>query len=183
MAATPAAAAVPAVAAEPAAALTVADAKNLILVTYPKLYSRFNYAFYGHEDSAPLLEVIDVIRADVRAWLSSMPDNFKTSNHALSRPKFGLVFVLKHDKVHEVLGEAYCNAAADAVEKGWDECKKDLVVLKDDAPILETEDELRARLEEVVALNETLSAMLNSLVAKHYDPTIAACFETLLGKK
>jgi hypothetical protein len=163
--------------------MTVGDAKNLVTTTYPKLFSRFNFAFNGHEDSTPLVEVVDVIRADVRAWLAAMPDNFKTSNHALSRPKFGLVFVLKHDSVRAALGEAYCSSAVALIDKTWDECKKDLVVAKDDAPALETEDELRARIDDLTVQHEAVTTMVIDLITKHYDPTIAACFETLLGKK
>jgi hypothetical protein len=175
-------AAAAAVAVAASASLTVADAKALILTTYPKLYSRFNYAFYGHEDCAPLSEVVDVITANVHAWLQSMPDNFKTSNHALSRPKYGLIFVLKHETVRASLGEAYCQAAVDAIEKVWDDCKKELVVAKDDVPLLETEDELRAKIEDLAAKNDVLSAALIAQLSKHYDDTVADLVETLLNR-
>ena len=169
-------------AAAAAGPLHVIDAKTLITLTYPKLYSRFNYAFYGHEDGAPLSEVIDVITADVRAWLQTMPDNFKTSNHALSRPKYGLVFVLKNEDVRAALGDEYCSAAVEAVEKVWDECKKDIVVIKDDVPLLESEEELRAKIEDLTSKNEVLSSAMVGLLAKHYDSDISALFETLLTK-
>ena len=169
-------------AAAAAGPLHVADAKALITETYPKLYSRFNFAFHGHEDGAPLSEVIDVITADVRAWLQSMPDNFKTSNHALSRPKYGLVFVLKNDDVRAALGDEYCTAAVAAIEKVWDECKKDIVVIKDDIPLLESEEELRAKIEDLSAKNDILSAALVGLLSKHYDADISSLFETLLSK-
>ena len=178
--ATPAAAAV--ADAAPAPLLTVSSAKTLISTTYPKLYSRFNYAFYGHEDCAPLAEVIDIITANVSAWLQTMPDNFKTSNHALSRPKYGLIFVLKHETVRASLTDAYCQAAVDAIEKVWDECKKELVVAKDDVPLLETEDELRAKIEDLTAKNDVLSAALIAQLSKHYDDSVADLVETLLSR-
>jgi hypothetical protein len=161
---------------------TVRDAKRIITETYPKLFGRFNYAFHGHEDGAPLSEVVDVITANVRTWLESMPDNFKTSNHALSRPKYGIVFALKHVDVRAALGDEYCSAAAETIEKNWDECKKDIVVSKDDAVTLESDDELRARVEDLTSKNEMLSSALVALIGKHYDTELVGLFKTLLNR-
>ena len=177
-----AATAAPAATAPAATTFTVADAKRLIIETYPKLYSRFNYAFHGHEDAAPLVGVVDAIKSDVRTWLQSMPDNFKTSNHALSRPKYGLLFVLKTDEARAALGDDYCGPAVDAIERAWDECKKDVVVSKEDVPLLESEEELRAKIDDLAAKNEIMSTALISLLSKHYDADISALFETLLSK-
>lgn len=167
----------------PGVPLVVADAKRLITATYPKLFSRFNFAFHGHEDDEPLSDVIDTIASDVLRWLQAMPENFKTSSHALSRPKFGLLFVLKHSAVRERIGEACCNTAADTVELAWEECKRALVVVKDDpAQVLESEEELRGRVDDLVAKNEVLSEALVALINTHYDQSIASLFETLLKR-
>lgn len=165
-----------------AQSFTVHDAKKIITETYPKLFGRFNYAFHGHEDTAPLSEVVEVITADVRTWLESMPDNFKTSNHALSRPKYGIVFVLKHAAVREALGDEYCNKAVDLIEKNWEDCKKDIVVTKDDVVTLESDDELRAKVDELTARNEMLSMALLGLVKQHYDAEMASIFKAMLSK-
>ena len=116
--------------ASPDTAPLVADAKRLLTVSYPKLFSRFNHAFHGYEDASELVAAIDAITSDVRAWLSEMPANFKTSAHALSRPKFGLIFVLKNALVRAALGDAKCAAAVAAIERGWETCYKDIVVPK-----------------------------------------------------
>jgi hypothetical protein len=162
--------------------ITVKDAKALVATKYSKLHSRFNYAFHGHDDSTPLAEVVDVIRADVHTWLQSMPDNFKTTNHALSRPKFGLLYVLGLPEVQEALGADVCAATSLIVESSWDECKRDLVVAKDDAPVLESEDELRTRNEELVAKVDILTSALLDLLAKNYDTTVTTLVETLLKR-
>jgi hypothetical protein len=166
-----------------AGVLTVGDAKAMVTTTYPKLYSRFNYAFHGHDDGAPLAEVVEAIKGDVHAWLAGMPDNFKSSNHALSRPKFGLMFVLKSERVRAQLGDEACEAAIDAVEGAWDACKRELVVAKeaDSAPATEHEDELllRSRRDDDVKL---LSEALVSLLARHYDDNIATLVSNLLKR-
>ena len=168
--------------------MLVGDAKRLVTATYPKLYSRFNYAFHGHEDSEPLSEAVDVITSDIASWLKSMPDNFKTSNHALSRPKYGLIFVLKHDAIRAALGDAHCSAAIGAIERTWDECKKDIVVVvvKEDAaapaPTDSHDDDLHARIDELTARNELLAATLLAMLGKHYDGVVAALVESLLLK-
>jgi hypothetical protein len=175
----------------PTGTLLVGDAKRLITTTYPKLYSRFNYAFHGHEDSEPLSEAIDVITSDIAAWLKSMPDNFKTSNHALSRPKYGLIFVLKHDAIRASIGDAHCTAAIAAIERAWDECKKDIVVVsvKEDATPAAAaaaagslDDDLHARIYELTARNELLTVTLVAMLGKHYDGVVAALVESLLIK-
>ena len=160
--------------------LLVSDAKHLISVEYPKLNSRFNYAFHGHDDSTPLAEAVSAITSDVHSWLKSMPDNFKTSNHALSRPKYGLVFVLRNDSVRSSLGEQFCSSAIDTIERMWDECKKDIVNIKDDVPLLETEDELRAKLDDLTIKYDILSAALINVTSKQYDNDIGNLIGTLL---
>jgi len=169
----------------PGKTLLVSDAKALITATYPKLFSRFNYAFNGHADSASLAEAVDAISSDVLAWLQAMPDNFKTSSHALSRPKFGLIFALKHEGVRASLGEARCVSAIEAVEGAWEDCKKALVPAKDEvvAPLLECEEDLRSRVEELTTKNDMITVALVSLIAKHHDASIATLVETLLKVK
>jgi hypothetical protein len=162
--------------------ITVGRAKELVEAAYPKLFTRFNFAFNGHEDSEPLSEVVSLIISDVRGWLQSMPDNFKSSNHALSRPKYGLSYVLRLDEVRADMGIEFCDKAVDIVEAGWEECKRDLVILKEDgsAPPLENSEELRVKVDELTARNEMLSSALTAMLAKHYDSDVASLFQSLL---
>lgn len=159
--------------------LLVSDAKHRISTDYPKLNSRFNFAFHGYNDNTPLREAIDGITSDVLAWLKSMPENFKTSNHALSRPKYGLIFVLKAEEIRKHLGEMYCDNAIELIEGQWDNCKKDIVVAKEGVPD-ETEEELRAKLDDVKSKNDFLVTAMTNLISIKYDREIAALFEALL---
>ena len=53
---------------------------------------------------------------------------------------------------------------------------------KEDVPLLESEEELRAKIDDLAAKNEIMSTALISLLSKHYDADISALFETLLSK-
>lgn len=154
------------------ATFTVGDAKAILTTTYPKLYSRFNYAFHGCEDATPLAEVVAAIKSDVRGWLNNMPDNFKTSNHALSRPKFGLIFVLKNEQVRAVLGEEECDATIDAIESAWEACKRELVAV--------VKDESTNTVDDHSMLVNVLSDSLVALVNLHYDDVVAALVQNLI---
>ena len=108
--------------------MNVSDAKKLIEVKYPKLHGRFSYAFNGLPDDMPLKDAVDAIAGDVAGWLGAMPDNFKTSSHAISRPKFGLSYVLQLDDVKAVLGSQYCDDINSHIESVFDSLKKDYIV-------------------------------------------------------
>lgn len=179
------------------AAPKVADAKRLIATSYPKLFSRFNVAFYGHEDTEELKPAIDALTADVEAWLSGLPENFKTSAHAISRPKFGAVFVLKNAQVREALGEAWCNAAIDVIERRFDELHKALVLPKTptaSAPaeavlseeVVANEDAqqlvatLRAKNDELSNRLALIERVLVDILQKNYDSTVAGLVQGLL---
>lgn len=151
---------------------TVRDAKSLIETTYPKLCTRFNMAFHAYSDATPLSDAITDIERDVYAWLKSMPDNFKTSNHALSRPKYGVVFILKNEHVRTVLGAPRCSEAIDAIESAWEECKRNLVVqMKDCCRTSDSSSEYT---------DTFYKSSLVALVEKHYDSTISKIVEKLL---
>jgi hypothetical protein len=213
-AAAPAAPAAPAAAAAPAPAAAaavatfflaspggpiVADAKAFLTASYPKLFSRFVFAFQGHEDSAPLGGVVDAIASDVAGWFRSMPDNFKTSSHALSRPKFGLLFVLKDAEVRKSVGEQRCAAAVEAIERAWEECKKAIVVpsVKESkggadggaqtaaAAAVKSEnddDDIKLKYDLLSAKFDFLASTHVAMLAKHYDADVANSFETMLLK-
>jgi hypothetical protein len=112
----------------PVADILVSDAKKLIEVKYPKLHGRFNYAFNGLPDDMLLKDAIDAIASDVAGWLGGLPDNFKTSGHAISRPKFGLSYVLQLEEVRAVLGGEYCDIKNKSIERAFEALKKDFVV-------------------------------------------------------
>lgn len=178
------------------AAPLVSDAKRLLIASYPKLHGRFTFAFLGHEDDETLQAAVDSIVADVPGWLQSMPDNFKTTTHALSRPKFGLIFVLKHDQVREALGAAGCASAIDAIERGWEATYKGLVIPKPAATDsaapsaageIEGGDlteqqrcEYEERIEGLAARSLLLERAVVQLLSKNYDDTVADLVQTLL---
>ena len=179
----------------PGATLYVADARRLIAATYPRLFSRFNIAFAGRDGAETLADAVDAITADVAAWLGSMPDNFKTSMHALSRPKYGIVFVLKHDGVRASLGDARCAAWVGAIESGFESAKGALVVAKAapaavPAGLVEpaaagggVAAELAAStstIADLTARNEQLKSALLSVIEKNYDGVVASLVESLL---
>jgi len=183
----------------PGGAPLVSDAKALVTSTYPKLCGRFNFAFHGYDDATPLRGAVDGIVGDVLAWLTAMPDKFRTSNHSLSRPKFGLVFVLKHEAVRATLGDAYCQAAIDTVERLWEDCKKDLVVpqapkdpaalggasravVKIEGVVGEEDelDELRGRVEELKAANAFVSGALVEHLRTAHGEGVASLVQSLL---
>jgi hypothetical protein len=175
---------------------TVADAKRLVTACYPKLYSRFNHAFHGQDDTAQLMAAVDAVTANVDAWLAAMPDNFKTSTHALSRPKFGLVFVLKHDLVREALGEAWCATAVSAIERGWKLSHNDHVAPK---PLLPpstpggtaglpgegcddgTNESLKEKYDELLERSLLLERALVQLLEKNYDEYVCGLVSSLLS--
>lgn len=179
---------------------TVSEAKALIVAEYPKLCGRFNVAFVGASDDELLLPVVDRILADVSGWVASFPDNFKTSSQAVSRPKFGLLYLLKHESVRASLGSPYCLQAIERIERAWDDVKRDHVVAKDekpaperqsgdaneasttedDAPPTSTEDDLRAEIELLKATNEFLATALIEQIRAHCEPVTANLFESLL---
>ena len=182
--------------ASPDTAPLVADAKRLLTVSYPKLFSRFNHAFHGHDDASELVAAIDAITSDVRAWLSEMPANFKTSAHALSRPKFGLIFVLKNALVRAALGDAKCAAAVAAIERGWETCYKDIVVPKPPQPAVSSAtaggddsegtsaaaaDMLQEKHDELLARTKLLERALVQLLEKNYDDVVAGLVQGLLS--
>lgn len=106
----------------------VSDAKKLIAAKYLKLHGRFNTAFNGLPEDMTLKDAIDTIEGDVAGWLVSMPDNFKTSNHALSRPKFGISFLLQNEEVRAILGSEYCDLKNTHIERAFEALKKDIVI-------------------------------------------------------
>jgi hypothetical protein len=99
--------------------MTVSDAKSLLTTDYPKFGSRLNVAFHGFANDESIKSVVDKILADVSAWAASFPDNVKTSSLNISRPKCGLLHVLKDDKFRASLGIAYCTEATDAINRAW----------------------------------------------------------------
>ena len=109
----------------------VSDAKKLIEVQYPKLHGRFNFAFNDLPEDMTLKDAIDAIAGDVPAWLTSMPDNLKSSSHALSRPKSGVSFLLQHEAVRAVLGSEYCDLKNTSIKRAFDAVKKDIVITSD----------------------------------------------------
>lgn len=172
----------------------VADAKRLVAACYPKLFSRFNVAFYGHEDDEELKSAIDALTADVGAWLSGLPENFKTSGHAMSRPKFGAIFVLKHPQVRQALGDAWCATSVDAIESRFEELHKGLVLPKKDvgggpapagAPGEEIANDelvatLRAKNDELTNRLALIERVLVDILTKNYDSTVAGLVQGLL---
>jgi hypothetical protein len=186
--------------ASPDTAPLVADAKRLLTVSYPKLFSRFNHAFHGYEDASELVAAIDAITSDVRAWLTEMPANFKTSSHALSRPKFGLIFVLKNALVRAALGDAKCAAAVAAIERGWETNHKDIVVPKPPPPPQpavsgtaggadESEGtsaaaaaaDMQEKHYELLERTKLLERALVQLLEKNYDDVVAGLVQGLLS--
>lgn len=183
--------------------ILVSDAKKLIEVKYPKLHGRFNFAFNGLPDDMTLREAVDAISGDVEGWLAAMPDNFKTSSHAISRPKFGLSFILQQEEVRAALGGDYCDIKNTGIEREFEALKKDFVVpaeKKDVAPAVvagapvgeaqeeeeEEDDEatdvgtrsLVTRLEEE---NAFLKASLIRLVHEQHGSTMSTIIGTLLN--
>jgi hypothetical protein len=166
---------------------TVGDAKNAIMLRYPKLYARFNQAFHTFPDSVQIEDAINQITADVDGWLSSMPENFKTSYHALSRPKFGVMFVLNNEEVRARLGVEACEDAIKKIESQWDECKRKLVV----AAPSETDGQValldgggggdggEPRNDE--SLVRALEKGVRHLLMRHYDETIVELFDDLMA--
>ena len=106
----------------------ISDGKKLIEAKYTKLHGRFNVAFNGLPDDMTLKDAIDTIAGDVSGWLAAMPDNYKTSNHALSRPKFGLSFLLQNEEVRAILGGEYCDLKNTSIERAFEALKKDFVI-------------------------------------------------------
>ena len=184
--------------ASPDTAPLVADAKRLLTVSYPKLFSRFNHAFHGYEDASELVAAIDAITSDVRAWLTEMPANFKTSSHALSRPKFGLIFVLKNALVRAALGDAKCAAAVAAIERGWETNHKDIVVPKpppqpavsgtaggadesEGTSAAAAAADMQEKHYELLERTKLLERALVQLLEKNYDDVVAGLVQGLLS--
>jgi hypothetical protein len=169
---------------------TVGDAKGAIALEYPKLFARFNQAFHAFSDDTELDVAIPQIVADVEGWLASMPDNFKSTHHALSRPKFGALYVLKNEDVRARMGTEACDEAIHAIESQWDACKRKLVVAappalavsaadahEDAAEVAEVQQDVNARNARLV---DTLSQGIRQLLQRHYDDTVVELFDGLL---
>ena len=111
----------------PVAAPLVSHGKQLLTALYPKLHGRFVFAFHGFSDDLPLRDAVEGVTHDVEGWLRSLPENFKSSTHALSRPKFGLTFVLRHDATKDALGAEFCRSSATLIDDQFERVKKDIV--------------------------------------------------------
>lgn len=188
----------------------VADAKKLIELKYPKLHGRFNFAFNGLPDDMPIKEAVDLIAGDVAGWLAAMPDNFKTSNHAISRPKFGLSYILQHEDVRAVLGGEYCDIKNTHIERAFEALKKDVVIPSEkkekemndstavsDAAAVETvdamttgddDDDVQAtiskmaiKIAELEASNKFLADSLINVMNDQYGDTVSNLVKGLLG--
>lgn len=168
---------------------TIGDAKSAIALEYPKLFARFNQAFHAFSDETEIEEAMVQITADVEGWLSSMPENFKTSHHALSRPKFGALYVLKNESVRERWGEDECDKAINAIESQWDACKRKLVAVAAPAPAASVqasaqEDDVGLDADkdkEKDRLISTLAQGVRQLLSRHYDETVVDLFDGLMA--
>lgn len=181
---------------------TVGDAKGAIALMYPKLYARFNQAFHAFPDDLDIEDAVQQITADVEGWLTSMPDNFKTSHHALSRPKFGVFFVLKNEEVKARMGVEACEEAIKVIESQWDACKRKLVVAPPAPSVLlaaaaavsaaEGEGGGGGRGDDAGGaggaggagaerLINTLSQSVRELLLRHYDETVVNLFDGLMA--
>lgn len=161
--------------------ITVSDVKASLAITYPKLYTRFNQAFASYSDDTLIDDVITSITQDVDGWLNSMPENFKTTHHALSRPKFGILFALKNDTVRARLGEEVCDNAIHIIESRYDIVKHN-IVKHNDEDILK-HDKLSVEMMNASVqshLTHTLSDALIRLLETHYDTNVADLFKSLI---
>ena len=115
-----------------------------------------------------------------------MPDNFKTSYHALSRPKFGVLFVLKNEEIRARLGVEACEDAIKKIESQWDECKRKMVAApsETDGPVVRLDGGgggggVEPRYNE--SLVRTLEKGVRDLLMRHYDETIVELFDGLMA--
>ena len=178
----------------------VADAKKLIEVKYPKLHGRFNIAFNGLPDDMTIHDAIEAISTDVEGWIAAIPDNFKTSNHALSRPKFGISYILQNEEVRSILGKDYCDLKNAIIERAFEALKKDVVIPSDTKKITkrerednggadiggadiggadvlsmsdDTRDKVMARNAELEETNKFLAESLIKVVQDNYGSTVS----------
>jgi hypothetical protein len=136
-------------------------------------------AFHAFPDDMDIDDAVQQITSDVEGWLTSMPDNFKTSYHALSRPKFGVLFVLKNDDVRARMGAEACDDAIKVIESQWDTCKCKMVAAPAPAPAPEPVPSSSTSDSE--RLINTLSKSVRELLFRHYDETIVNLFDGLMA--
>ena len=123
---------------------TVADARRFLYEAYYTRFKSFKAAFFKRGDGDSLALFVDEIVSDVPAWLRRLPRRFRTSVASLSRPKHGLILVLKDENMRAALGEERCDAALAVVERCWLECRETLVAearVAEDNPAADTDDE------------------------------------------
>jgi hypothetical protein len=134
------------------------------------------------------MDVIDAVRqiaSDVEGWLVSMPENFKTSTHALSRPKFGVAYVLKNDDVRSRVGADMCDELMNTIESQWSVCKGRVVIppsidVASDAICDDTEKDVHG---DDALLVDVLSDGLREMLRLHYNDVVAGLFDSLMAIK